>query len=150
MAGNTCNSINATVDSVIKLLTDNASTLGGLVGVYERDESPAIAFDNGVIPVAYVIPLVEGKDNFDIQPGGIPVARHSFPINIVAYYVYPTVEAGIRPTRGFGYTALDLFRETHSLPIGQVIGGGLEVGYFQVVDVVVHYFILTLNVKAMI
>ena len=53
MAWDTADKIDKVVDEVISLLETNAATLGGLLGVLEKDEEPAVPAANHMLPVSY-------------------------------------------------------------------------------------------------
>lgn len=148
MAGSSSSSINTIVDSVITSLS-SATTIGPITGVYERDEHPAIPANEGKLPIAYVVPLIEGKDtvNTTIDDDSL---YHSFPISIVAYYSMPDVATSLRTVRNYGYEALDLFKAKQSLPIGQITSAIVEVGYWTAPGgQVIHYWIVNLSIKAL-
>lgn len=142
----TKDTINAMVDSISNKLMTSATTLGGIKGVYERDEDPAIAMEAGHIPCCYIIPLIGGDDNIDMTMGG-PQAIHDFPITLIAYYRMPDISTSLRTVRGYGYTALDLFRDYQSINTGQLYTSNIEFGYFTVVDVIVQWWSLNLRFK---
>ena len=150
MAGSTSSTFNTVVDSVITRLA-TATTIGvASSNIYERDESPAIPANEGRLPAIYVIPLVEGKDVIDMTMGFPEVGFHSFPINIVAYYEMPDVSGSLRTVRNYAYNAYDVFLNGwQSLGYGEITGMTVEVGYNVVVDKIIHYWILVLNIKSL-
>lgn len=153
MAWDTSDKINKVVDEVISLITTNATTLGGLRGVLEKDEEPAVPAADHRLPWAYVIPIMEGGDSMDATIDATAV-YHTFPITVVAYYEMPDIDqASLRLTRGYGYTAFDILRQTNwgvLGPIAGIVHGDLDVGYWVAVDAIVHFFILKVEFKALL
>lgn len=147
MAGSTSGTFNAIIDSIITSL-ESATTIGSPTDVKEKDEHPAIASDNGTLPMVYVVPLVEGKHVFSMTMDKNAVT-HTFPVSIVGYYDMPDVDTSLRTVRNYAYGAFDLFKAKQSLPVGQIVGASLEVGYWIGGGKVIHYFILVLSIKAM-
>lgn len=152
MAGSTASKINLIVDRV-KYDLANATTLGvASSNIYERDENPAIPANEGRLPALYVVPLVEGKDSFDFTMGARPVSYHTFPINIIAYYEMPDIYDSLRTVRDYAYNCVDVFLADQALCTspGQIVGGTLETGYYVVVDRIIHYWIVVLNIKTIL
>lgn len=149
MAGSTASKINAVVDSVITLVT-NATTIGTLTGVYERDEHPAIPANEGRLPCAYVVPLVEGKDviRLTMTPSNM---YHTFPIHVMAYYNMPDVSTSLRTVRDYAYDMVDIFATNTSLPVGQISPDmTVESGYWtNQGGYVIHYWIVGLTIKTL-
>ena len=149
MAGSSASTFNAIVDSVITALS-TATTIGSPTAVKEKDEHPAIASDNGTLPMVYVVPLIEGKDIINMTMGDkVNHAYHTFPISIVGYYDMPDIDVSLRIVRTYGLNALDIFMDKQSLPVGQIVGASLEGGYWVGGGKVIHYWILGLSIKAL-
>ena len=141
-------SINGIVDAILAIITANFATLG-ITAVTETDEEPRYIEPSQ----AYVIPFVEGRDTIRTFAGG---NEHTYPVNIVGFYKYDTIQAGLRPTRTYGLDALDLFSGssgslysvTLSGPVGAEVGdASLEVGYWRNGDYIMHYWTLQLQIR---
>lgn len=143
--------INAVIDAVIARINANLSPLG-LDRVTERDEQPAYLTP----PEAYAIPFVEGRDTIKLFADG---EEHTYPLNIVGFYKYQGTSGmtdGLRPTRTYGLTALDLFTRTNATvrttsPLGIICGGeikddaSVEVGYWRNADFAMHFWLLKMT-----
>ncbi|MFA7122358.1 MAG: hypothetical protein WC277_12825 [Bacilli bacterium] len=142
--------------------------------VREGDELPAYLETNSI----YVIPLIEGRDQIKTHMGDDEVVVHEFPVQVVGYYRYTgrtAISDGLRPVRGYGFDVIDLFTPGVSGALATSVTEGavepdefgdggdpgtttdvacfftdpsLESGYMRITDYVIHYFIVTLNVKA--
>lgn len=149
MAGSAASTFNGIVDSIVSAL-QTATTIGSPTAIKEKDEHPAIASDNGTLPMVYVVPLVEGVDRIDMTLGDkVNYAYHTFPVNIIGFYDLPDVDTSLRTCRNYAYNALDLFLNKQSLPVGQIVGASVEVGYWIGGGKVIHYFVLGLSIKAL-
>ena len=153
MAWDTSNKIDKIVDEVMSLLLANSATLGGLIGVAERDEEPAVPAADHRLPWAYVIPIMEGGDHMDLTAGDGSSTYHEFPISVVAYYEMPDIDTvSLRSTRRYGYLAFDILRQ-HNYgilgPFAGMVAADLDVGYWVAVDSVVHFFILKCTFKSL-
>jgi hypothetical protein len=152
MAWDTADKIDKVVDEVISLLETNAATLGGLLGVLEKDEEPAVPAANHMLPWAYVIPTMEGGDHM-VNYADTESVMHEYPITVVGYYEMPdTDQTSIRAVRRYGYTAYDILRQHDYTVIGPFAGlteADLDVGYWVAVDAVVHFFILRCTFKSL-
>jgi hypothetical protein len=152
MAWDTSDKINSVVDEIVTLLSTNSATLGGLLGVLERDEEPAVPASNHSLPWAYVIPIMEGGDHLTSTIDTTAV-YHEFPITVLGYYEMPDIDkASLRLTRQYGYTAFDIIRQHESgvLGAGGLVEADLDVGYWVSVDVIVHFFILKCMFKSLL
>lgn len=152
MAWDTADKIDRVVDEVISLISTNSATLGGLLGVLEKDEEPAVPAADHRLPWAYVIPVMEGGDHMVNSMDNVSVS-HEYPITVVAYYEMDDVEAStIRQVRRYGYTAYDILRQHDYTVIGPFAGlteADLDVGYWVAVDAIVHFFILRCTFKSL-
>jgi len=150
-------SVNALVDAIIDRL-DGAKASLGISTVTEGDELPTY-IEPGTL---YVIPLIEGKDTMRIAQGDDTGVQHDFPVTLVGYYKATDIATGLRPTRSYGYAALDLFvggsaevlegtLEDDSTVLGYVKDTAtLEVGYARITDYAVHWFIVKMQVTAIL
>jgi hypothetical protein len=137
--------IDSIIDQMIQRLSDNKASLGLNVDsqVIEGDEFPTYLNP----PVIYVIPLVEGEDNITFHMGSDD-ASHEFPVSMAGYYKYFDVNTGIRPVRGWGYAAMDLFRgKNNMLDCGRAINPRLRVRYFRVTDYILHVWTVRYQIK---
>lgn len=123
MVTSTATAINAIVDDLKSLLTENATALGlNYTGsVYEWDEHPAIPAERGDLPCAYVIPVMEDGDKINMLMGG-PEGRHEFSMTVVCYYKgvedsASQIRTDLRTYRNYAYAFRDVFR-THGDYIG--------------------------------
>lgn len=150
MAWDTADKINKVVDETISLIRANSAILGGLLDVYERDEEPAVPAYDHLLPVAYVIPIMEGGDHITSTIDAT-AAYHEFPITVLAYYESENIN-DLRPVRGYGYTAYDIIRQHNWGIIGPFAGlveADLDVGYWTSVDMLVQFFILKFMFKSL-
>ncbi len=114
--GTTSTAINAIVDNLKTLITNNATTLGlnYTGGVYEWDEHPAVPAERGDLPCAYVIPVIEDGDRINLLMGSVE-GKHEFSITVVAYYKgvedsASQVRTDLRTYRNYAYEFRDVFR----------------------------------------
>ena len=154
MAWVTKDAINSIVAEIKSLVMTNTATLGGIKGVSERDETPAVVAQDGRLPWAYVIPIMEGGDHMimTIDPSTVD---HEFPITLVVYYGLNDTEldTALETVRDYGYNAFDIIRRHNAGIIGPQGGlteADLDVGYWVSVDQIVHFFILKLMFKALL
>ncbi len=158
----TSTAINAIVDGLITLITNNGTTLGlGSSGtkVYEWDEHPMIPAERGDLPVCYVIPVVEGGDNINMAMGSAD-GIHNFNITVAAYYwddqTLPSqIRSDLRTYRNYAYAFRDLFRTSgdyfgDSTNKAHVWALKLEPGYFLAAGGMIHFWIATLKCKTII
>ena len=144
--------INCVIDAIIARITTNLVALG-LNQITERDEEPTYINP----PEAYAVPFVEGRDTIQIYSNG---EEHTYPLHLIGFYKYTDITTGLRPTRGYGLAALDLFtrenatvRGTSELGVlcgGEIVNASLEVGYWRLGDYVMHYWTLNLQVKQVV
>lgn len=151
MAWNTADKIDIAVDEIISVL-QTATNLGGLLGIEERDEEPAVPAADHRLPWAYVIPIMEGGDHMTLSVDN-ESTWHEFPVTVVAYYAMDDIsQTSLRTTRGYGYNAFDLLRE-HACgifgPTAGLVEADLDVGYWVSVDSLVHFFILKCMFKSL-
>lgn len=147
MAGSTSSKVDGVVDAIITLVT-NATTIGTLTGVYERDEHPAIPANEGRLPCAYVVPLIEGKDVIRLTMTKTNM-YHTFPVHVIAYYDMPDVASSLRTVRDYAYNLVDVFATNTSFPSGDISPDmTVEAGYWTSQGgYVIHYWIVGLTVK---
>jgi len=162
MTVTTAQRIDGLVDAIIDRLDENKTALGA-TDVSEGDEDPRYIQANTL----YVLPLVEGKDDMKTHPGETGEMQHQFPVSIIGYYKYlgrTAIPDGLRPVRKYGYDVIDLFAggpqeaiegaagsgaDTETV-VGMVTDPSAESGYFRVADYVIHYFIVRLNLIAIL
>jgi hypothetical protein len=146
--------INGIVDGISALMTASAAELGGITGVYERAEDPQIAIKDNLVPCMYIVPILEGEHHMDMTMGAIGTMEehivHNFTISLVAYYKMPDINTSLRTVRDYGYQALDIIKENQSIATGQIYSVDMEFGYFDVVDYLIHYWIMKLDITAII
>jgi len=145
--------INKIVDALITdIQTATTLGLGAAPTVREWDEHPAIPAERGELPLAYVIPIVEGKDKIDMTMGG-PNTFHTFPITFVAYYKGTTdsrtqVITDLRTTRNYAYSFIEYYRtKGNFIDRGQITSAELEAGYWEGGGNIIHFWIVKLNIK---
>ncbi len=154
----------ATNDIIVKIvngvksqITNNATALGGITKVGEKDEHPSVPAERNELPVAYVLPIVEGGDDIDMTMGGSEI-HHTFPITTIAYYPATTtteyaddIDTNLVNTRRYAYNFLDLWATQNYSDRGQIYKGHLDLGYWIGGDgQVVYYWVWKLNLKAYI
>ena len=141
--------INSIVTEVIARITANATELGGLTAVTEKDEDPAL-IENP--PECFVIPIGDGELAIqNIQ--GQDYNYLNFPINIVGIYKYyglDAIEDGLRPVRNYGLMCNALFSGDNGVIVPNAIrtSSTMKSGYWTSTDYVMHYFYLTIQVKS--
>lgn len=146
----------AFINAVETKLADNAETIGNPT-IYERDDKPFKVADGLLeLPILYVIPLAEGKDEFEMQWGSESL-EHDFEFTILAYYEAAAQdlnsEVGFvqrRTILGYLYNIADLFKGTGAfVATGNIYKGNFEMGYFDDKGNVIAGGILTFSVKMM-
>lgn len=135
-------------------MTASAADLGGITGVYERAEDPQIAIKDNLVPCIYIVPILEGEHHIDMTMGALDgqpeYLVHNFTVSLVAYYKMPDINTSLRTVRDYGYFALDIIKQNQSIATGQIYSADLEFGYFDVVDYLIHYWIIKLDITAII
>jgi len=142
--------VNLIVDEIISRLNTNATALGGVLAVKEKSEDPAVVANfHAALPIIYVIPLADTKEKIQMtMQGGGDNIHNNFTVTIAGYYHFADVDNYLRTLRGYAYDVVDLFSGTgNQVSIGNVYAADLEVGYFTVVDNVIHSFNLKLYIK---
>lgn len=142
----TIESINLTLQGMKDLLNDNASSIGDIIGVYERDEYPQVVLDTGK-PAVYMLPMVNGSDVIDNTVGKSGISYHEFPVELVAFYRMNDVAEDLLTVREYGFNAYDLFKDNNNIAGGVFHNFEIEFGYFTVVDYIIHWWWLTIYVK---
>ena len=148
----TATALNTMVATLKTLILTNKANLGlsSISEVFERDESPAVALENGNVPSIYIVPLAEGGDNMNSSIGSQEV-WHEFPITIYAYYRLDEVPNGLVTTRNYGYNLVDyLWGDGIKGTEANILKQKLDVGYYVMVDNIIHYFILRLTIRSLI
>lgn len=148
----TASQVNLMVATLKSLILTNKSDLGlsTISSVYEKDEDPAIALENGNVPAIYVVPLAEGGDMMNSSIG-IQEIWHEFPMTIYAYYRESDIDSGLIAVRGYAYNLIDhLFGTGLTGTDANIRAAKLDVGYYVVVDYIVHYFIIKITIKALL
>jgi hypothetical protein len=123
----------------------NASTLGNIAVIKDRDEDPAVIADNAIfLPMACVIPLGDAPDKITFTMGGT-TWLHDFDMRIVSYYRFsmdnkdPFVD--LATVREYSYSLLELFRGADLAgfyPGCNVKDATIDIGYFMVTDYVIY------------
>jgi hypothetical protein len=146
--------INNVVDQLSLLMTASAAELGGITGVFERAEDPQIAIKDNLVPCIYIVPMLEGEHHIDMTMGAIGSMEehviHNFTITLLAYYRMPDINTSLRTVRDYGYTALDVIKANQSIATAQIYSVDMEFGYFDVVDYLIHFWIMKLDMTAII
>lgn len=148
----TATQMNLIVATCKNLILSNATVLGlsGITEVFERDEHPAIALENGNVPAAYVVPIMEGGDSMNSTIGSQEV-MHEFPLTIYAYYKMTDVATSLQTVRNYAYNMSDyLWGDGLNRTEANIVRQKLEVGYFTMVDNIIHYWIINCTVRSLI
>ena len=138
--------INTAVDAMNTMLSA-ATDLGWATGItiHEKDEHPIIPAERGELPKVYNIPVMEGGMEIDTT---IDTAMYlSFPMTIVAYYLGTDVDTDLRTTRNYGLNFVDKLRTTNNFGEAWLTGAHLDVGYWEAVDRVIHYWACKVEFK---
>lgn len=141
--------INSIVDEIISRIENNATELGGIVEVLEKDEDPALIEK---FPTVFVIPMGDGEmalQNIQGEDGNYM----DFPVHIVGIYKtygLDAIEDGLRPTRNYGLVCNSLFSGDNGVITENSIriNSTMRTGYWTAVDYVLHYFYLTIQIKS--
>lgn len=145
--------INAVVSAATNRIYTNRGSLGSFTTVVgEKDEHPAVPAERGELPKINVIPIGGETARFTHNISGSSIDLfHEFPIIIVGYYRNQSIDDYLSTVRTYGYNCLDLFTGTNR-QVGQayVTDGTIEFGYWEVVDQVIHFFIIRLNMEIII
>jgi len=127
------------ITGISNLIATNAATLGGIVSVQEKDEHPGVALESGLIPCAYVLPIVEGKLLSDFVIGHDSM-RMEFPITILLYYRADDLSF-IPQNRGYMLNLIDIVNDNANMLGYQIYKCESELGYWESSGDIVHYSI---------
>lgn len=131
----------------------NATALGGIVTIKDRDEDPAVLADNAVgLPMVCVIPLGDGTDSVNFSMGSNDWL-HEFTIRIVGYYRFSEDNKDpfkdLAEVREYAYNTLELFRgatKAAFYPGANATGGTIDLGYFIMEDYVIYRYDIALKI----
>jgi hypothetical protein len=134
------------VTAISNLIATNAATLGGIVSVQEKDEHPGVALESGLIPCAYILPIIEGKlqTEFDM---GHDALRMDFPVTILLYYRSDDVNSFIATNRNYALHLIDIINNSYALGGWQTYKTETELGYWESSGDIVHYSITKVTGK---
>lgn len=144
--------IDGAAAAVRTLITNAATTLGGIKSVRDRDEDPAILADNAIdLPMVCVIPLGDKPDKIKFSMGSSDWF-HKFNLNIVGYYRFSMDNtdpfADLGTVRKYSYDTLELFRgptKAGFYPGCNAVGADIDIGYYMVNDYVIYRYDITLD-----
>jgi hypothetical protein len=129
-----------------RILT-NATALGGIKTIKDRDEDPAVLADNAIdLPMVCVIPLGDGQDDITFSMGSSDWL-HKFSMVIVGYYRFSLDNANpfsdLATVRQYSFDTLELFRgatKAGFYPGCNAKGVLLDIGYFMTSDYVIYRY----------
>jgi hypothetical protein len=130
----------------------NATTLGSIKTIRDRDEDPAVIADNAVdLPVVCVIPLGDSTDQITFTMGGNDWF-HEFDLQIVGYYQFSNdnkdVFKDLATVRQYAYDTLELFRGptlAGFYPGCNALGATMDLGYDILADYVIYRYDISLR-----
>ena len=133
------------ITAITTLIATNSATLGGIVSVQEKDEHPGVALESGLIPCAYILPIVEGKlhSEFTIGHQGI---KHDFPVTILLYYRADNLDF-IPTNRNYALNLVDLLSSNYAQSGYQIYKTETELGYWESSGDIIHYSITKMTGK---
>jgi hypothetical protein len=139
--------ISGAAAAVRALLLANATTLGGIQTIKDRDEDPAILADNALqLPMVCVIPLGDKPDIITFSMGSNDW-MHEFDLRIVGYYRFSLDNADpfsdIATVRQYSYDTLELFRGPTKAGFYRgcnAKGASIDIGYNIVADYVIYRY----------
>lgn len=139
--------ISGAAAAVRSLITTNATALGGVVEVRDRDEDPAVIANSiKVMPIVCVIPLGDKSDTITFTMGANNWI-HSFEIRIIGYYPFSQdnkdVFSDLATVRQYAFDTIELFRggkKAAFYPGANATGATIQLGYQMVTDYVIYRF----------
>ncbi len=144
--------INGAAEAVRTRILDNASSLGDIQTIKDRDEDPAVLADNATdLPMVCVIPLGDQTDKITFSMGSNEWT-HEFDLMIVGYYRFsfdnkdPFVD--LETVRQYSFDTLELFRGSALAgfyPGCNAKGATIDIGYFIVTDYVIYRYDIMLK-----
>lgn len=139
--------LDAIIEDIGSKIT-TATTLGGITQVVYNEEHPAIPANEGALPIAYILPIVEGGGVWKFSP--MPGLDAEFPITIIAYYDGVTQTGSLKQLVEYAMTFLDiLYNGGQYSSIGQYTSAEVDFGHWESVDKLVHMWIVKLHVKVL-
>jgi hypothetical protein len=136
----TATQIASVVTSISNLITTNATYLGGIKAVLEKDEHPGVALESDQIPCAYVLPIVEGHMLTEFSIGHDQL-RHEFPVTILMYYRADDVNSFIALNRNYAINLVDILNDNYNQQGYQIYKTDVTLGYWETSGDVVHFSI---------
>jgi hypothetical protein len=144
--------ISGAAAAVRALILANATALGGVKTIKDRDEDPAVIADNATdLPMVCVIPLGDKPDNIQFSMGSNDWL-HEFDLVLVGYYRFSLDNqnpfADIATVRQYSFDTLELFRGPQKAGFYRgcnVKGASIDIGYNIVTDYVIYRYDITLH-----
>lgn len=137
--------ISGAASAVRTRILANASLIGNVVTIKDRDEDPAVIVDNAKdLPMVCVIPLSDEPDKVTFSMSSNDWL-HDFDIRIIGYYRF-TVDnkdpfSDLATVRQYAYDTLELFRgptKAGFYPGCNAKGATIDLGYSMTGDYVIY------------
>lgn len=148
--------ISGAASAVRARILANATSIGGVKSVKDRDEEIAVIADNANdLPVVCVIPLGDAPDEITFTMGGNDWS-HDFNIKIIGYYLFSRDNkdpySDLATVRQYSYDTLELFRGptlAGFYPGCNAKGATMQIGYEEISDYMLYRYEITLRCTMM-